>query len=377
MRSIFTALIALIFTFQTTAFAAKPSQAAMEKEAWQFYLAHLVAYQPRNVGAEAYLTSLGLQPHLAPGKELFREAKKVKEWPTFSIEKDALKISGKEGTILMERTADGKIQWNGRTVSLDATKPLLPQWKKFFAGEKTTAGLWFVSAAHADEAGKDVFFAGALVSGVGGYGVALLAAHAGAGGVAGGALLAGAAGIVGSAVCGIAVGTGAVKGSGIGNRFLNCLTKPFSLAGVNPRDRMYLEPVKNNIKCNDKNIVITAVSSTGNKEKRTFHYDQKAGVNLLQRIQLESEEGGIELNTNMYGDSIYSGTTRAGKQLTRPKNTKELNGAQDLVRDFNYLIRLCGDPERLKLANKTIETQEESVRVYDANTPDGLTNSAE
>ncbi len=323
---------------------AAPPAPDMAKEFWHLYMAQVVSYQPNKVGRQVFLESFGLKSNENPGTEFFSNAMKVKTWPDISIDGDALVIEQKGSkTVKIEMGKPGTMIINGKELALNLKMPIEEQIRKFFQKENTKAAqfptFYFLPEAQAQSVG-DVVLDTAIVGGVS-YGAIYMTALVTWGGT--GAALGAVAGTgitaTGAAVvCGAAVLAGAVKGDTMGQRFLNCASKPLSWMDMNPRDRLYLK----NLDCGSDTISVSLKASTGKEERRVF---QKSGGSL-KSIQLTGESNTVTLFTSADQKRIENGETQTGRQLSRPANSKMLDEAQTLLRDYEFYSRACSDPAR-------------------------------
>src|SRR3989338_11506465 len=105
MKSLLAVLCLLLLNPSLSASAEAPEVATKELQLqqetqWLLSMAHLVAYQPARVGWNKFAESLNFKSHMAPGKELFVAAKKIKKWPTLSIEGNVLKLTDLDGSTI-------------------------------------------------------------------------------------------------------------------------------------------------------------------------------------------------------------------------------------------------------------------------------------
>lgn len=374
MRAFVSGLLAFLLAAQPFALAAKPTQKEFaQKEAWHLFLAHLVAYQPRNVGIETYLSSLGLKSYTGPGRELSRAAKQVKTWPTLSIKGDALEITDAAGrVVLMEKAKDGALMLNGRLVKLDTKKPLLPQMK----GILSPASVSFIpspfSSARAEEESvtgsgiPEALLGTGVVSAATGHAVMTFGII---GSVAGGAIAA--VGIAGTAACSIAIASGNIKGPSPFHRVYNCLAKPFQWAKWTDRFNLFLR----DIKCEKDVITVVVESDASEREVRSFRLSD----GRLTQVDMKNTEGkSVRLTTGADGNSFTGGETSEGKKLSMKANRKELAEAQELITNFTYYKGVCArypDGSYARELNRQLQ-KGEKVPAYDKSDVEGLSNSA-
>lgn len=320
MRAIFSLFILSLFLSAPA--SAKDRDVFIDKEIWQRYLARLVAYQPQNVGGDAYLTALGFKPYLAPGKELFRAMKEAKELPVLSVEGAALKFSTASGqSILLVRDATGDLTLNGHVAKLDPKKPLGPQVKRILSTEHAQSWSIFPLAQAMDLDGAN--------------------------GVVGG-------GVVATIAAAVSAGSAAMN------------------LGYDLMGEMGLSDLACDVK--NRQIIITATTGGSRVERRVFSYDK---MNNLETVTLENKKSSVKLMVSPDGGVFSGGSAANGAKLTRPTHAKKLDAAQDLFADYHYLAGVCLDKERAKRVKQ--EAQSNSFRrpVYQEETPDSLSNSAE
>ncbi|MGZ3692943.1 MAG: hypothetical protein ACXWQO_01750, partial [Bdellovibrionota bacterium] len=342
------------------------------------FMSQVVATQPRNIGFDRFIESMGMKTYEGYGKEFSHGVKGTKTWPTIEISAEKLVFTeAGHAPITMESVPEtGHILVNGQPLQLDFKKPIAKQIQRHIAlSQKQTSIFDLVTSAYADTDGSlsdglktfGAAAAGTAVTAVGAEVIGTAAMGAAATGVfvAGfGTALVLTGASFGIAGCGLAATLDIHTGKTRWDGFLNCVNAPMSLAGMNIRDRLYLD----NISCKRDSIIVTVVSPNGITEERAF---VKHGDNS-KVIALDRGNDHFLFNISADGTRIESGDGARFGKLSRPKNAATLDDAQLLLRDYEFYTRVCQDPERQRNLLQAIRQGKESVRAYDAKEPGQL-----
>lgn len=350
-----------------------PGTFDIQSEVWHATIAHMIAFQPKVVGFSRFAEAVGINRESAEGKKMMRLGVGTKDWPTITSDGATLVIGYGEPAkaqlrMRMVPGKAGEFQVNGAILKIDPATFTVDQFNSFLKKNPASASSESVKLidlitprAHADERGQ-VAVTGFLgsIAGVGAtIGAGLAVAGAGALAV-GGAVVAAGGATVGHFYCSL--------DSDNWSEYLNCMTAPLSTMGMNPRDNMFVR----NLDCKKSGPEVDVASATGKLQTRQFQVIDGVlkGVFVTSYAGLRSESPGSQFNYNAKQKRFDSAeidvrNPNGPGKYVRPRNNKDLDEAQALVRDFEYYKELCSDPERKAHVLRQIQAGNDKMKAYE------------